>query len=143
MTDGSLTTSSEQVSGQKLDPPPQIWPSHKHPCNICLSECQGESLSRTLHNRCFGDEDLEKSLLLTQRNACVQTASVTPLDGWSNTAAEAKDERGMSESPLFEIPVTHFGFGRNVECIQRRTKQLGFQGCELYFQLQLSLIKCD
>lgn len=70
-------------------------------------------------------------MLLTEQNVCVKTVSVTPLDGSSNTAAEAKDERGMSESPLFEMPVTHFGFDRNAKCIQRATKQLGFQGCEL------------
>lgn len=39
----------------------------------------------------------------------------------------------MSESPPFEIPLTHFGFGRNDKRTRRGAEQLGVQDCELYF----------
>lgn len=61
---------------------------------------------------------------------------------WFNSAAaEAEDERGMSESPPFEIPVTHFGFGRNDKCTRRGAKQLGFQGYELFFFTAMFLLE--
>lgn len=61
---------------------------------------------------------------------------------WFNSAAaEAEDERGMSESPPFEIPVTHFGFGRNDKRTRRGTKQRGFQGCERFFFTAMFLLE--
>lgn len=72
--------------------------------------------SLTLNNRCLGDV---KPLLLTQQSVCVKTVWATALDGSDNAAAEVEDERGMSESALLEMPVTHLGSDRNAKRIQR------------------------
>lgn len=135
-------SSLDQVSGQKLDlhqglalPEP---PMQDFLFRMTRKVYSAQLFSRTINIRCFGDV---KSLLLAQHNVCVKTVSATTLDGSNNTAAEAEDEWGMSESPMFEIPVTHFGFDRNAKAIQRATKQLGFQGCELWSQFKLCLIK--
>lgn len=60
---------------------------------------------------------------------------------FTSAAAEAEDERGMSESPPFQIPATHFGFGRNDKRTRRGAKQLGFQDCELFFFKAMFLLE--
>lgn len=116
-----------EVSGQKLDLHQGLpeAPMQHFLIRVARRVYSAQLFSRTVNNPCFGDV---KSLLLAQQKVCVKTVSATTLDGSNNTAAEAEDVRGMSESPMFEIPVTHFGFDRNANCTQRGTKQLGFQG---------------